>query len=181
MNYKNIIAAILITGIPLSGFAEHDSYGYKRHQQKFYDYARVRSVTPIVKTIERRIPHKSCRNERVRYSRASSNTPIILGGIIGAAIGNQVGHHKSNKRVGVIAGSILGAAIGNDIRNNSSYQYSDYGTERRCHKKYDIQLEEQVVGYNVKYRYHGETYFTQTQEHPGKKIRLKIRFEPVQR
>lgn len=180
MSYKNIFAAFIVATVPLSAFAEYDRFKNERlHQQHFYEFARVRSVTPIMKTVEHRTPRRTCRQERVAYRSANSHTPAILGGIIGAALGNQLGHHKSNKRVGVVAGSILGAAIGNDIGNNANNRYSDHRTEMRCHKEYDVQFEEQVVGYNVQYRYRGNTFYTQTQKHPGKKIRLKLRFDPA--
>ena len=180
MNYKNIFVAIIVSTVPLSVFAEHNSYRNERtHKQNFYDFARVSSATPIMKTVKHRIPRKICRQEKVAYRSANSHTPAILGGIIGAALGNQLGHHKSNKRVGAVAGSILGAAIGNDIGNSASHRYSDHRTEMRCHKEYDVQFEEQIVGYNVKYRYRGNTFYTQTQKHPGKKIKLKLRFDPA--
>lgn len=178
MNYKNIFAAIIFTTVPLSGFAEHNRYKNEHiSKQVFYDFARVSSVTPITKTVERRTPQKICKQERVIYRSANSHTPAILGGIIGAALGNQLGHQKSNKRVGAVAGSILGAAIGHDIGNGTNRGYSDHRTKTLCHDEYNIRLEEQIIGYRVQYRYKGNTYYTQTQNHPGKKIKLQLRFD----
>jgi uncharacterized protein YcfJ len=105
-------------------------------------------------------------------------TPIILGSIIGAALGNELGHHRSNKRVGAVAGSILGAAIGSD-KSLHSPSRNGYHHENQCTTHYDSEFEEQVVGYDVEYSYRGKTYYTQTQEHPGKRLQLKLRMAPT--
>lgn len=182
MNYKTLIIGIIISAVSVSAFAGHNNDRYKRHnkfQSKNYifDYGRVRSATPIIETIEHRVPRETCRQERVRSHHQNSATPVILGSIIGAAIGNQLGHHKSNKRVGAIAGTLLGAAIGSDISKNSIRHHGGY--RMQCSTDYDIEFEEQVVGYDVEYRYKGNTYYTQTREHPGKRLKLKLRIQPV--
>jgi uncharacterized protein YcfJ len=176
MNIKLIISGLLISACSLSAFAGHNS-DYNDHRNinsvstgHYYDYARVRSVSPIYETIEHRVPRQSnYRHSNDRHQRSA--TPAILGTIIGAAIGNQLGHHKSNKRVGAVAGGILGASIGSDIGNKHRYQNRP--------TQYDIEYEERIVGYDVSYRYRGNTYHTTTREHPGKKIKLRLQFEPV--
>lgn len=143
----------------------------------FYDFAKVRSVTPIIETVTNHVP-LSC-NHRTHYqpAAATSNnaTPMILGTIIGAAIGNKLGHKKSNQRVGAVAGGILGASIGSNIGNDMA----DRSQQHRCQPRYETHYQEQVVGYNVEYRYRGKTYHTRTSEHPGKRIQMKLHFEPA--
>lgn len=174
MNKKIIVSIICIGLFSTSAFAGHKSKHYKKkhhHSQyeSFYDYAKVKSVTPIVETIEHRTPTQ-CHYESKRRHRSA--TPAILGSIIGAAIGNELGHKKSNKRVGAVAGGILGGAIGADIgrKHRAGGEYCDH---------YQVDYEEVVVGYDVSYRYRGQTYYTTTNEHPGRRIQIRLKFEPV--
>lgn len=147
----------------------YNSYGKAMHGEFFYDYGSVNSVTPIFETVEQRIPRSSCsHNSHGRHS-SNSATPAIIGGIIGAAIGNELGHNKRNKQVGAVAGGILGASIGSDLK----------GSGHRCVTQYDIEYHEQVVGFDVSYNYQGRTYYTKTTEHPGNRIQLKLRVDPV--
>lgn len=176
---KKLIAVILFTSLfSLAAAADHKGKSYKNrhnsHSQKahIYDYAKVSSVTPIMETIEHQIP-RQCHYQPARRSYHKSATPAILGTIIGAAIGNELGHKKSNKRIGAIAGGILGGSIGADIGRNGRQQTGEY-----C-DHYDIEREQVVVGYDISYRYRGQTYYTTTKQHPGRRIQLKLRFEPV--
>ncbi|MEH6558801.1 MAG: YMGG-like glycine zipper-containing protein [Oceanicoccus sp.] len=176
---KKLVAIILVTSLfSLAAAADHrgksDKRRYSNHSSKehIYDYAKVTSVTPIVETIAHQIP-KLCHYQPARHNHNKSATPAILGTIIGAAIGNELGHKKRNKRIGAIAGGILGGSIGIDIGRNNRQQNGEY-----C-DHYDIENEQIVVGYDVSYRYRGKTYYTTTQQHPGRKIQLKLKFEPV--
>jgi hypothetical protein len=60
-------------------------------------------------------------------TRADAADPVLgalIGGGIGAAIGNSV-HHHNGAAVGGVLGAITGAAIANDV--NRSYYYGDGG------------------------------------------------------
>lgn len=149
-----------------------------------YDYAKVTHVAPIVKMVEQRTPKQNCWNETVKVAHQThrTGTPTILGGLIGAAIGHGLGHGKSNRQIGAVAGSILGASVGHDIgrqaQAGTARGYS-YHTERRCEVQHDVQYQERIVAYNVTYRYKGQDYSLRTQQHPGKRIKLRINFAPV--
>ncbi len=170
MKSQLMIASLVISLVSLPAYAGHGQQYNYRSKGQFYDYAKVESVTPIVETVEHRIP-RQCRHYSNANDHHRSATPMILGGIIGAALGNELGHRKSNKRVGAVAGGILGASIGSDINRRQP--------SHRCETQYDIEYEQQVVAYDVSYRYRGQTFHTQTQQHPGKRIQLKLHVEPV--
>ena len=179
MNAKKVISLLVICCFSIAAEAGHKgNYPHNnnhkhKHYGQFYDYAKVSSVTPIIETIEHRVP-RQC-NHRSTYYKDNhrSATPMIIGTIIGAAIGNELGHKKSNQRVGAAVGGILGGSIGYDL---SSKHRSN--NNHRC-DNYAIEYEERVVGYDVQYRYRGATYRTTTKEHPGRRIQLKLNFEPV--
>lgn len=134
-----------------------------------------------------------------RYSGANGDnnvTGTVIGGIIGGAIGNAVGHKKKNKQIGTAVGAILGATIGHDIaaRNDakfdasyrSDHAYSNYAypkytkrQQKRCEVTQHVSYEEEVVGYRVWYRYHGETYKARMDHKPGKKIKVRVSVKPI--
>lgn len=164
-------------------------YSYKpnelkyKHHKKGVEYAKVVNVEPITRTLSHRIPEETCWNERVRYEKKghSSATPALIGGIIGAAIGDNLGkkNHRDGRIIKTIALGTLGASIGHDIGRKSSRGEVHYGTEQRCDVSYHTRYEEEVVGYNVSYRYHGKTYHTEMDYHPGKKIPVKVKVRPI--
>ncbi len=174
---KSLLISGLIAATTLAGSAwadKGDRYG--RH-----DYARVTAVDPIVRTVSHRVPRESCWQEEVRYEEPVYRSPTgaLLGGIIGAAIGNELGHHKRNKQIGALAGGALGASIGYDLTRHNGPSRVDYRTEERCETRYDVEYEEQIVGYDVTYRYHGQLYHTRMDRHPGKRIPVKVKVRPA--
>ncbi len=150
-----------------------------------YEYARVVAAQPLYETVRRSEPEHRCWEERVVYQepqryRNNSATGTIVGGLIGAAIGNAVGHHKSNQRVGAVAGGLLGASIGHDVsRRSHGAVQQRVGTEQRCEVVDRSYEERQLVGYQVKYRYHGKTYSTRMDRDPGQRVRLRVQVSPV--
>lgn len=148
-------------------------------------WAKVTSVEPISRTIERSIPREECWTEKVRYEEPvddqRSYTGTILGGIIGGALGNAVGHKKKNKQIGTAVGAVLGASVGNDISNrgySNSRSRVSYRNERRCETHNETTYEEEVIGYHVWYRYHGDEYKTRMDRRPGDKIKVRVNVEP---
>lgn len=151
-----------------------------------YDYARVQQVTPIYRTIERRVPVENCWVERVRNERYrgghDSATGTLVGGVIGGAIGHAVGHGKSNKKLGAVVGSVLGASVGHDIsrrRSEPGYTEVSYDDVERCEVTYRREVQQVADGYDVLYRYRGRTYNTHTDYHPGKRIKVDVRVRPA--
>ncbi len=152
---------------------------------RFDDFAKVKQVTPIYKTIERRIPEETCWTETVRHEHHTrrSSSSALVGSLIGGAIGHSAGHGKRNKKVGAVIGSIIGASIGNDIENRKRraghHQRATYKDLERCETRYTTQTKEHLMGYDVTYQYRGERYTTHMHEHPGKRIKVKISLSPV--
>ena len=152
--------------------------------------AKVLNVQPQYETVTYTVPTESCRIEQVpvyddgyRYQRRSYTAPIV-GAIIGGAVGNTVMNGKTRKRVGTAVGAVLGASIGADIsRNRSSRGYHtssvSYRSEEVCQVVNEIHEEQQLRGYEVKYRYAGETYVTLMDQDPGRFVRVRVDVTPV--
>jgi len=148
-----------------------------------HDYARVVSVEPITKTIRINTPRQECWQEQVsRYEQPKqrSATPTIVGAIVGGLIGNELGNNNDARNGGILVGSVLGGSIGRDIGRKSAgpgHQY--YTTEQRCETYQNYHQEERITGYHVGYKYHGNIYHTRMQNHPGKRIKVRVTVTPV--
>jgi len=186
MNKKLIPIFVASLGLTLAmtplAQAEKSKRYYQSHESQHsetIDFAKVITVKPIYETVSYSEPYKECHYEErsVRRHRDSS-TAIILGSLIGGAIGNELGHRKSNKRIHTVAGAILGGSIAKDIdRSKRGYHVRN---ERVCTTSYQVNYKEEVTGYDVAYKYRGITYHTSMEQHPGKKIRVAVSVRPLQ-
>lgn len=170
--------AILTVGILLStgALAEHN---------KAYDYAKVIEAEPITKHVRVSTPRRECWEEEVTHydnSGYRSATPTLLGSVIGGAIGNELGHNKDAKRGGILVGALLGGSIGRDLgRHHANSQGGKYySTEQVCKTYQDYHDEERIVGYHVLYKYRGNTYSTETENHPGDRIKVRVSVTPAE-
>jgi uncharacterized protein YcfJ len=152
--------------------------------------ARVVGAEPVYRTVDYSVPVQECslvdvevRDESGGWRYRSYTGPIV-GAIIGGAIGNAVGHGKTNKKVGTAVGAILGGSIGHDITRrhrqarhqprNASYQ-----TEEVCETVYETEERQELDGYDVTYRYAGQTHTTRMDNDPGKYLRVRVNVTPV--
>lgn len=180
------IAAITLSVAALFGISSNDALANSKTS-----YAKVTSVTPIYETLTVKEPYEQCRLEKTvvkqanhhRQRQYSSATPTIIGALIGGAIGNELGHNKSNKRVGAVAGAILGGSIANDLKHRSPHHHSHntrrYVTEEVCETHYSVRHEKQLTAYDVDYAYDGQIYNTTMTNHPGKRIRVAVDVTPI--
>jgi uncharacterized protein YcfJ len=155
------------------------------------DHAKVVDVEPVYRSIEYQVPTEQCRLVDVPVHHATdgyrSYTAPILGAIIGGAIGNAVGHSKTNKKVGTAVGAVLGGTIGRDIghdisrdraRRNGAYG-TTYRTEEVCETVVETRTEQELDGYDVTYRYAGQTHTTRMDRDPGNYVRVRVHVTPV--
>lgn len=178
------------------------------HAQSFSDIAQVVSATPVYErvrgapqqecwnetiTTDRRVPSGG-------YVDASTSAPArstergigggtVLGAILGGIAGYQFGNSQHGRNTGAAVGAVLGGVVGNSIENNASGDGRvatapgrvDYipetRTVQRCRTVASTPVE-QVVGYDVVYRYQGREYTTRTREHPGSTINVQVTVAP---
>lgn len=147
-----------------------------------YDYAQVTRAVPIYEQVAHSRPQQQCWTEPVAYEappQHRSATGTIVGTLVGAAIGHQVGRDKDGKKIGRIAGAVLGGSIGRDAsaaRNGGRVVYRD---EQRCETTYSTYYEQELVGYDVSYRYQGRTYHARTDRDPGPQIQVAVAVTPM--
>ena len=119
-------------------------------------------------------------NGRLYRSGTDSNANgTLIGALIGGALGNQAGKGDGRKAA-TIGGAVIGGLVGNNIdRNHDAYEYRDNtGTVRRCRTVVDNDGGDQVEGYDVTYRYAGQTYHAITSYRPGRTMRVVVDVRP---
>jgi uncharacterized protein YcfJ len=150
---------------------DRDRYGHDYHDRD-YDRrdrrARVIDVDPIYERVRYTVPVEHCWDERVRYSRGSDRTgAAIVGGALGAVIGNQVGDGRG---VATVAGAIAGAAIGSELAADG--RKIRHGHVRRCEVRHEERFERRVVAYRVTYELRGRRDVTRLAYNPGRFIEV---------
>ena len=170
--------ALLMTGVLLPCAAAQAVAGYDQAQV-------VRSV-PVYETVSVAVPRRVCHDERISRSGGAGGggyrtTGPVLGAVIGGALGSVVTRHNDHKHVGTVVGALLGAAVGHDISSRNAERdvaYDDDVTQV-CRTEQDYRRERHISGYDVTYRYAGETYTTQMSRDPGRTIRVRVDVAPV--
>ena len=167
-----------------------------KHSDAYTDYATVISSEPQYRTVRIETPERECWDEPVTVYQPRggyrSTTPMILGGITGAAIGHQFdnGHRHGHRHgyghggnLGMVAGGILGVSVGRDIQNNYRSRQPRNATthyETRCETHSTWREEERLDGYRVKYNYNGRVYHTMMDHDPGERFRVNVRVSPAE-
>ena len=148
-----------------------------------YDYAKVVSAQPIVRTVTVKTPVRECWQETQYYSTyerrrgASGRRPPSA-----RRARATRAHRRSDpfgsgrgKDAATVAGGVIGAAIGHGpVRRVDVAEPIE-----RCATRYENRLEERIDGYQVVYRYHGQTYSTRMPYDPGKKIKVRVDIRPA--
>ncbi len=143
-----------------------------RHESSAVVYADVISVVPIIEYVYSSQPVRECRTVgTVSYERQSAGPGLLLGGVIGGAIGQDIARSTGND-VAIVAGTLIGAAIGHDISHTRTTVVTQ--PQYECNSHQHQHREERITGYQVQYRYAGRIYSTHTDRHPGDHIRVTI-------
>ena len=147
-----------------------------RHRDRDDHYAKVVRVVPVYKTVRISYQVQRCRgaDDRGRHNhhtRLESPAKIVLGGLIGGAIGHELGKN-SNQPLATITGAVIGTAIAHTTA--AVYVPAERHELRReaCRTETRYRNEQKLVAYDVTYRHHGQLYTTRTHEHPGNRIRI---------
>jgi len=164
-------------------FAQYDEpYGYDEApvyddpyaqvpENVSYGYAQVLRADEVVETVRTRTPEERC--DGVEYRDSSRNTnATVIGAIVGAALGNQVGKGDGRKAA-TVAGAVAGGAIGNNMARARA------DAESRGCRIVEVEREERrVVGYDVEYMYKGEKYMSRLPYDPGNRLRVRVSVTP---
>ena len=148
------------------------------------------SPSPLYETVSYSEPRQQCRLEQVAYRDSYPSYPRqrnvagpLVGAVIGGALGNAVTNRKGNRQAGMAVGAVLGATIGAGVqRRHSERHYSgpvQYRTEEICETVTEYRQREELVGYDVTYRYGGQTYSTTLDQDPGERLPVRVAVTPL--
>jgi uncharacterized protein YcfJ len=178
LTISGIIAICMLTSVrPV--FAAHATSG----ANSYYTYAEVIAAEPIIRQTVETVPHKEChsvRPQRVirRNHRRSNVLPTLLGSLVGGVIGHQFGGGRGKKAL-TVAGALAGANIASNAAHGQEYESSDHAVYQRCTVTEEVREVESIEGYLVTYRYQGREFTRTTVDHPGSRIRLRVKVSPV--
>jgi uncharacterized protein YcfJ len=178
LTIAGIIAICILTSIR-PAFAAHATSG----ANSYYTYAEVIAAEPIIRQTVETIPHKECRSVRPRRvirrnHRRSNALPTLLGSLVGGVIGHQFGGGRGKKAL-TIAGALTGASIASNAAHSQEYEPADQVITQRCTVTEEVREVESIEGYFVTYRYQGREFTRTTVDHPGSRIRLRVKVNPV--
>jgi uncharacterized protein YcfJ len=181
------------------GDSRDGRYDYRYDNYRAADYRNRnerRDIATVVRVDERYgdpgYLRQECWNERTNaydsgyyrdqngrlYRGDSTANGTLLGALIGGAVGNQVGK-GDGRTAATVAGAVIGGAIGNNVDRNhdsSAYEYRDNGgIVRRCRTVSD---GGRFGGYDVTYRYAGQTYHALMNYRPGRTMRVMVQVRP---
>jgi hypothetical protein len=120
---------------------------------------------------------------------AGSNVATVIGGLLGAAVGSQVGGGSARYATAAI-GSMVGGMAGRQVyENNRRTSYPRTGTVQVCdpvpvsNNGYNngngyYASNDGVSAYDVTYEYGGRNYSTRTSYNPGNRIRVRVDVRP---
>jgi uncharacterized protein YcfJ len=182
MNSRKVLAGLVVLSVvSQAALADHGRHRRDWDRSPGYDHARVIDVQPLVRQVRYSVPVEQCWVEdeyRPGY-RTDRTASTIVGGAVGALIGNQIGR-GDGRRAATVGGAVLGAAIGNDLaRSNAGYREPRYEQVQRCRTRHEERFEERVDGYRVTYVYNGRRQVTHLPYDPGRYLRVSVDVHPL--
>jgi len=172
---------LTVSFVSLLALSSTSVFAGKSHHRNgsFEDTARVTHVEPIYRSVRVATPQRLCspRTYRQGMDQQQSYTTTIAGSILGGIVGNQFGG-GSGKKIMTVAGAVLGGSVGRDLRNQPSNR-PHYNRGEECHVSNRYHHEERIDGYNVTYKYQGQTYTTQMDYDPGRRLPIEVSVRPA--
>jgi uncharacterized protein YcfJ len=95
----------------------------------------------------------------------------VIGAVVGGAVGNQVGDGRG-RTAATVVGGMLGSKVGT-ADGHDRYR-DDSGIVRRCRTTQDRNRYSGQGGYNITYRYAGQSYQAVTRTRPGRNVRVLV-------
>jgi uncharacterized protein YcfJ len=145
---------------------------------------RVTDVEPVYREVQVVTPEKTCWTSGghspggyVTHRRhQQSYTPVIAGAIVGGVLGNQVGKGRG-RDVATVAGALLGGSIGHDLSYTTRH-HDHHRPQRHCEITENVSYRNELIGYDVTYRYQGRLFTLFMDHKPGKFVDLDVDVHP---
>lgn len=141
-----------------------------------YGWAEVLRVDPVYAPVAA-APRQQCYPETVTRQDDNHTGGTVLGAIVGGVLGSTVGKGDGRKAA-TVAGAVAGGAIGNRVSAAHDRTYTS--EETVCHPVDDDAPQQQIVAYDVEYRFHGDVYMSRVPYDPGERLRVRMTIAPAE-
>lgn len=124
------------------------------------------------------------------YGNAGANVATVVGGLVGAALGSQVGGGSARYATAAV-GTMIGGMAGREVYDNARRSRRTASVVVCDPRPFDQAYgngygrdvgyapdDGRVSGYDVTYEYAGRTYTTRTGYNPGNRIRVRVDVSP---
>jgi uncharacterized protein YcfJ len=180
---KGIMAKILIASLLLGIAAAANAQDYPppppppgaQAANVRYGWAEVLRVDPVYAPVAA-APQQQCYPETVTQRDDNHTGGTVLGAIVGGVLGNTVGKGDGRKAA-TVAGAVAGGAVGNRVSAAHDRTYTTQQTVCRPVDNYAPQ--QQIVAYDVEYRFRGDVYMSRVPYDPGERLRVRMTVAPA--
>ncbi len=168
-----VAAALLAGGAASAQYRDVQNRDFASGRENVsYAYAQVTRVDPIYETIRTRVPEERCYESGVRDG-GDPTGGTVIGALVGAALGNQVGK-GDGRDAATVAGAVVGGAIGRNVDRN------DGSASRGACRVVEVEREQRrVASYDVEYVHQGQTFMSRLPYDPGDRLRVRVSVQPV--
>ncbi|MGH8529861.1 MAG: glycine zipper 2TM domain-containing protein [Nevskiales bacterium] len=182
--YKYAIIAGLSTALAVPGAGAYTDYSDYPDSYEHQTYAKVTRVEPIRVRRDISTPRQECWQEPVTTQRRHVEGPgttarTVVGALIGAGLGYGLGRRHRDGDYLTAAGGLAGAAIGANSAARDTRVVNETEYVNQCRTVHETRTEERIDGYDVTYRYDGQTYTTRMPYDPGERIPVRVSVTPV--
>ena len=198
MRYVAMIFGVSVWSVATTGLAGHDAtgdWGASAAGSGYSVYADVVDVEPLIERHTLTRPRQEC--SVVSYRSTSHSHPrrrhyhgnhadsrgsnangaaTVFGGLIGGLVGNQFGGGNGKKAL-TVAGAILGASIANQASRERHDRFDAH--PELCSTEIETREVEEIAGYLVRYRYHGQEFVKRMERDPGERVRVEVLVTPI--
>lgn len=140
-----------------------------------YGWADVLRVDPVYAAVAQP-PPQQCYPQTVIRQDNNHTGGTVLGAIVGGVLGSTVGKGDGRKAA-TVAGAVAGGAIGNRVSAANDRSYTTQQTV--CRPVDNYAPPQQIVAYDVEYRFRGEVYMSRLPYDPGERLRVRVTVAPA--
>jgi len=172
---KAFTTALLSTLLLCSTSVMANKHKPNKHAYKHHEQARVIHVEPHYVQTGANKSYQQCRPTKHHDNHHSASSPsyttAIAGAVVGGLIGSQFGQ-GNGKTLAAVTGTLIGGAAGYHYQNYDNQQHQRNTYKQSCYAK-PTKHHRKQQGYDVTYRYQGQTHYTHLNYRPGKYIPIQ--------
>lgn len=140
-----------------------------------FGWAEVLRVDPVYAAVAQP-PQQACYPQTVQREDNDHAGGTVLGAIVGGVLGNTVGKGDGRKAA-TVAGAVAGGVIGNRV--SAAHDHPVVSQQTVCRPVDNYAPQQQIVAYDVEYRYRGEVYMSRLPFDPGERLRIRVTISPA--